>query len=729
MKSCRTFLRIASAILAIIGGLVALTSINIYVIFSWIIAVLLWMFSTMDDEKLKQQKTLLFIITIVLIIPNFLASIFIAIALSDMSGTPTVTNQVNAPPPVIKKKKEIDPEVKKIDTLLKLGAGMILISGILFATTSWNFISDIGKLFFLLLFSAIFLGLSYFTEIKLKLYNTSFIYWILSMGFLLFIIIAILFFQIAGPYISYVGIGSNLAYGITCLTFSGLALATYLKYGRSQILYLVYAGLYITIAFFLSHYFEYIIALLLLSTMFFIVSIQSKKDSILFKWNKIASYIILLGVLSYSSLENKLSFLLLAFIITSNHFYLASLAEKDDDKIPSLWISHTLMPFAIYNCSFFNEYKYLIIFLLAAMFAFLIKEKIINTNDTYQQQHFILNTIISILCILLVGINTTLGLTISILYLGLIIYLESKEVYQQSNYFEPISVALLITSLCSQPYFDTTFTFICTFTSIVYCILHYLTQEKRKEIYWIYIIGSTILSLIGNLINIEKWLSLIIFIPSIYLFYATKLDKNITDIKEKLAIIFIVILFSIYNFFYIINWFELSVILSSVLFIWILGMIIILTEQNNIKTISYFSIVVPLFKMISEIQDDTIRLILVSTLILYIDFLLLKFVITDSSNKNTIGLIGIIIAILYVLPSSDYIIGVYIGIIGIATIMIGYMKKEYKSFFTGGIIITILNIIYQLRNLWEQIPFWLYLLIGGLSLIGFVTYKELNNKK
>ena len=32
---------------------------------------------------------------------------------------------------------------------------------------------------------------------------------------------------------------------------------------------------------------------------------------------------------------------------------------------------------------------------------------------------------------------------------------------------------------------------------------------------------------------------------------------------------------------------------------------------------------------------------------------------------------------------------------------------------------------YQLNYLWGTIPFWLYLLLGGLVLIGLVTYKEL----
>ena len=62
----------------------------------------------------------------------------------------------------------------------------------------------------------------------------------------------------------------------------------------------------------------------------------------------------------------------------------------------------------------------------------------------------------------------------------------------------------------------------------------------------------------------------------------------------------------------------------------------------------------------------------------------------------------------------------------------GYLDKVHKSLFNVGIIITVVNIIYQLQNLWETVPFWLYLLIVGLGLIIFVTYKEtkkIDNKK
>lgn len=57
------------------------------------------------------------------------------------------------------------------------------------------------------------------------------------------------------------------------------------------------------------------------------------------------------------------------------------------------------------------------------------------------------------------------------------------------------------------------------------------------------------------------------------------------------------------------------------------------------------------------------------------------------------------------------------------------LKKEFDALFKVGIGITAVNIIYQLRELWGLLPFWLYLLVGGLAIIGFVTYIELKNEK
>ena len=189
------------------------------------------------------------------------------------------------------------------------------------------------------------------------------------------------------------------------------------------------------------------------------------------------------------------------------------------------------------------------------------------------------------------------------------------------------------------------------------------------------------------------------------------------------------LLITIYNFFYIVNPLDLTIILSSLLFIYILGTIIIITNDKILKKTCFLVIVVPLLKMIGEINDETIKTILISIIVLYIDFLIVQYFIENDNSKDSFGLIGIIIAILIVLPIENTLVGIYIGLIGLLTIMIGFSNNIYKSFFKGGIIITIVNILYQLRDLWEQIPFSFYLLIGGLVIIGFVTIKEIKNKK
>ena len=57
-----------------------------------------------------------------------------------------------------------------------------------------------------------------------------------------------------------------------------------------------------------------------------------------------------------------------------------------------------------------------------------------------------------------------------------------------------------------------------------------------------------------------------------------------------------------------------------------------------------------------------------------------------------------------------------------------FNAEHYKKLFYCNIVITIVNIVVQLWEFWTQIPFYLYLLLVGIALIAFVTYKELHKK-
>jgi hypothetical protein len=168
-------------------------------------------------------------------------------------------------------------------------------------------------------------------------------------------------------------------------------------------------------------------------------------------------------------------------------------------------------------------------------------------------------------------------------------------------------------------------------------------------------------------------------------------------------------------------------VLSSIIFAWIIIVFIILSKRDIIKKISYFAILVPIYDVINYLDFSyEYQFIAISAMVLYITFLIIKFLCKDDTSKNILGTIGIIISIYGLVFMENFVVGIYIGIVGIVALLIGCFNKNMKAIFITGIVITIGNIFLQLRNLWDEIPFWLYLLVGGLTLIGIVTYKEVS---
>ena len=85
------------------------------------------------------------------------------------------------------------------------------------------------------------------------------------------------------------------------------------------------------------------------------------------------------------------------------------------------------------------------------------------------------------------------------------------------------------------------------------------------------------------------------------------------------------------------------------------------------------------------------------------------------------------VLLIYV-SAGDYKKVVLLGIIYLAGIICGYIIKS-KMYFLGGIISEIILIIINTEELWSSIPWWIYLLIGGVILIGFACNREINKNK
>ncbi|UOQ91657.1 hypothetical protein MUO14_13970 [Halobacillus shinanisalinarum] len=64
-----------------------------------------------------------------------------------------------------------------------------------------------------------------------------------------------------------------------------------------------------------------------------------------------------------------------------------------------------------------------------------------------------------------------------------------------------------------------------------------------------------------------------------------------------------------------------------------------------------------------------------------------------------------------------------IGSLSLISMVVG-MQLRIKSYFFVGMGVLIFNVIYQTRPYWGNMPWWVYLLVAGLLLIGIASYNE-----
>jgi len=208
-------------------------------------------------------------------------------------------------------------ENKKIGNLIILGVFMILLSGIIFSTTTWHSITGIFKVLSLIVFGIIFLFLSIFTNKKLNLKISSLVYWFLSVIFLYFAYISLGYFKLLGNWYSFFGDGYKLFISNIFLVLGLLFIISYKKINKPIFLYLSYNTFYLSLALILSF----------------------------FKVNLIYSLIII-----------NIIMLVINFINTNNN-YIKTLKINNKFLQYIIITIYMIMPIKIYNIEVTNEFK------------------------------------------------------------------------------------------------------------------------------------------------------------------------------------------------------------------------------------------------------------------------------------------------------------------------------------------------------------------------------------
>ena len=729
MTKEKNMLKIASFINCIIG--ILFLKYSFFGILLLITGIILFVLSKSDDKDFLEAKTVILVMGIICIPLNLIASIILFIVFDNLNNKVKLSKE-NGPPNVIYK---VDNENKKIDLLLKLGVGMVFISGILFATTSWDFINDFIKAFVLIVMGITFMVLSIFTETKLKLYKSAYMYWILSALFFLLTIVGILYFGIFGNYLTYSGMGKYLAYFITYMTASGLVMSTYLKYPKKYLMYFVYVGLTIAIYNLLLFFeLDYITVISIISALVFGINVIAKEDSLLFNYSKGLSLVLFAFIIINAGSAVELPMFAACIINIINLNYLL-ITKSNFEKIIAIIITYILIFVGIVPLSFFGDNDVVVVSLLASLYTLFINCKFINMDTFEKDFNYIIYSVVTIISFIVsCYYNNVFTVIISIIFIivnELARYgLFNTEQIKASSVFEPLSILLLICSIQINAIDHVNFIYALAISSMIYCAMNYFYDEDfDKKVYFVYAVVAIIISVLFIYKMDYVYASMFAICSSLYLFSKMYLKpKNVF----LLIISYLLLLSSIYFPFILRNIMDLNILYMGTGFIVLIALIITILKNDAVSKISYFYIVLPLLTIISsQTMSSEIMRILISSLILYVVFLIVKFFAKGPVAKNTVGIIGVTFALFDIFFSGTVVTGIFVGVVGLLVIIIGYRHDELSLLFKYGIGLTIVNIIYQLRDLWSVIPFWLYLLVGGLSIIGFVTYKEVkkqNNK-
>ena len=727
MDKVTTYLKVAG-IITILGSLLFISLPVILVIFVLIGLYLLFVGTRSLNEMYKHRVPLL-IVGILLCFTNVISGVFTVIAYDQLENMKR--NGIKAPP---KKKEKVDKEARKIDILLKLGVAMVFIAGILFATTSWEIITNQVKLIVLLALAILFLGLSIFSEKRIKIKNTTKMYWLLSMSFFIVATIGLFYYGVINNYLTYSGEGSDIALSITFLVAAIISALTAHKFDNNFFRYTTYITLFAAVDFASSIFGDFVSSLFVIAYILFFTTMLLifDKEKPITKFSKVMIYLLPICIIALVGEVNNLVLLSYAGLNSVSLIIVAKKGNFADKVIPYMLIFLIIL-YTIYSYSI--PYREALVISFTSLISIINRLKLLDDSKASRITTSIMNAILAfILFIIAIISNPYTALIVAIIYL--LYNLVCGINYFKDNsgklelYMQPISVLYFVMStlyLINCTVLPITFIQFAAILALVYGIIHFSIRYNVHRIeYFVFTVSTIIFTALCNLIDADPVSNILLLVPTIYLvvFY----NKRSNVIRNWL---YIVLLFIIEALFVSSKVLGTSPIINTIVVLWIFAMLLVVLFNNKqLRMINYFAIIVPLYSLFTVCQTDIIySKIMISVLEFYCLYLFLFYLITPKEAKNIIAIMGISLIVLPIFFIPNIIIGIYLGVIGISLISLSFLYKDYNSLFWVGLVITILNIIYQLKGLWTQLPFWLYLLICGLGIIAFVTYKELKNTK
>lgn len=144
---------------------------------------------------------------------------------------------------------------RNITWSLMIGVIMILISGLVVATSNWDTMSALSKTLSIGLVAALFFVTSYIADRFLKIAKTAFAFLVLGSLFLPIVVLAIGFYQLLGQWLSVEGDGKYILGLITTLTCLPIYIRNAMKHDNRLFVWLTYITSTVGVGFFLAAFY------------------------------------------------------------------------------------------------------------------------------------------------------------------------------------------------------------------------------------------------------------------------------------------------------------------------------------------------------------------------------------------------------------------------------------------------------------------------------------------
>ena len=640
------------------------------------------------------------------------------------------------------KKDTVSSDIKRIDIFLKLGVFMVLVAGIILATSNYEFISDTFKVLLLSFISIIFMLLSIVSALFIKIRSTTKSYLLISLLFMVFTLVGIGYFETFGEWFSFGGDGASIVMA-SIFSLVTIFMFIYDLLFKSRFAKVVGSIAFFLIAPFIFNYtqvdFEY--AMLSMSIFYLLLHIVTPRKGFIYAVSVIANYLFYI-LLLFEVIILDYSFIMVIAAILS---LISSLIFTIKDRRKLFVVLNVIASYMVafstglllqsslegYDCLTvgLSLFVYLYYYLMVKIFNLKNDEVIYKANNVIG----LMNSLWLVIFNLNASAITILLTSINLLLVNVLNSIGSKTLFY--DFIRPIVILIVgasIINVVDTYAFSVTFRSALVVLSGLLFIMHFIEkQEGIKAINLSLCITLISYDVFANMVSLEISTSDSIFqfvgLLISYLLYIYAIIRGNKKFGYKVLSVFALMIYMalLTSIFIGIKPFDIGIVLGSLicLFIAFINYLLPFKNKFNKYFLTVYSIL-PFTVFIREINiDSDLSSLFIS---LYLIFILFMSILPIDKKNSLLKHVLFIIFITFIIFFDIYLPGIYLnvlaGITCLGLIIYSLLQKKYTTaYFIIGVIFSVLNLIYALKDVWSQVPFWLYLLFGGIVVIVLCT--------